>query len=116
MADLIEELNEEIQSRKVCAELLRKLFFIKELYKGATVPQAAKEVGVSIGYVWLERWNKQGLEGLKPNYGGGRPSELSEEQKEELKVILKERDDWTAKEGKGTHQKQIWSGILFKAR
>ncbi|MHC1587727.1 MAG: hypothetical protein ACXQTX_04570 [Candidatus Syntropharchaeia archaeon] len=57
MADLIEELNEEIQSRKVCAELLRKLFFIKELYKGATVPQAAKEVGVSkiIGYVWLER-------------------------------------------------------------
>jgi len=42
-------------------------------------------VGVSkvIGYVWLERWNKQGLEGLKPNYGGGRPSELSEEQKAE---------------------------------
>ncbi|MHC1566551.1 MAG: hypothetical protein ACXQTD_02175 [Candidatus Syntropharchaeia archaeon] len=30
---------------------------MKELYKGATVPQAAKEVGVSkvIGYVWLER-------------------------------------------------------------
>ncbi|MHC1566552.1 MAG: helix-turn-helix domain-containing protein, partial [Candidatus Syntropharchaeia archaeon] len=42
--------------------------------------------------------NKQGLEGLKPNYGGGRPSELSKEQKEELKVILKERDDWTTKE------------------
>jgi len=42
-------------------------------------------VGVSkvIGYVWLEKWNKQGMEGLKPNYGGGRPSELSEEQKAE---------------------------------
>jgi len=38
------------------------------------------------------------LEGLKPNYGGGRPSELSEEQKEELKTILKERDDWRTKE------------------
>jgi len=98
----MEELNEEIRSRKVCAEVLRKLFFIKELYKGSTVPRAAKEVGVSkvIGYVWLERWNKQGLEGLKPNYGGGRPSELNEEQKEELKVILGERDDWTTKEVK----------------
>ena len=40
------------------------------------------------------------MEGLKPNYGGGRPSELSEEQKEELKSILKERDDWTSKEVK----------------
>ena len=38
------------------------------------------------------------MEGLKPNYGGGRPSELSDEQKEELKAILKERNDWTAKE------------------
>ncbi len=46
---------------------------LEELYKGATVPQAAKEVGVSkvIGYVWLEKWNEKGLEGLKPNYGGG---------------------------------------------
>ena len=35
---------------------------------------------------------------MKPNYGGGRPSELSEEQKEELKAILKERDDWTTRE------------------
>ena len=96
----LEELSEEIRSRKVCAEVLRKLFFVKGLYKGATVPHAAKEVGVSkvIGYVWLETWNKQGLEGLKPNYEGGRPSELSDEQKEELKVILKERDNWTTKE------------------
>ncbi len=50
-------LNEEIRRRKICSEVLRKLFFIKELYRGATVPQAAKEVGVSkvIGYIWLER-------------------------------------------------------------
>jgi len=68
----LEELNEEIRSRKVCSEVLRKLFFVKGLYKGAVVLKAAKEVGVSkvIGYVWLETWNKQGLEGLKPKYGG----------------------------------------------
>ena len=47
------ELYEEIRKRKICSEVLRKLFFIKELYKDATVPQAAKEVGASkvIGYV-----------------------------------------------------------------
>ena len=57
-------------------------------------------MGVSkvIGYVWLENWNEKGLEGLKPNYGGGRPSELTEEQKEELKKILEKRDDWTTRE------------------
>ena len=37
---------------------------------------------------------------MKPSYGGGRPSELSDEQKEELKAILKERDDWRTKKVK----------------
>jgi len=69
----LEKLNEEICKRKICSEVLRKLFFIKELYKGATVSQAAKEVVVSIviGYVWLEKRNKKGLEGLT-NYRGGK--------------------------------------------
>ncbi|MHC1583577.1 MAG: hypothetical protein ACXQTM_02945 [Methanosarcinales archaeon] len=38
----LEELNEEIRSRKVCSEVLRKLFFVKELYKGAVVPNASR--------------------------------------------------------------------------
>jgi len=38
----LEELSEEIRSREVCAEVLRKLFFVKELYKGAAVPKAAR--------------------------------------------------------------------------
>ena len=37
------------------------------------------------------------MHGLKPNYGGGRPSKLTEDQKEELKEMLEERD-WTTKE------------------
>ncbi len=95
-----EELNREIRNRKIEAVVLRKLLFIKALYAGKSVPQAAEEVRVSkvTGYVWLNEWNERGLEGLKPNYGGGRPSELSKEQKEELKAILKSRDDWTTKE------------------
>jgi putative transposase len=95
-----DELNKEIRNRKIEAVILRKLLFIKALYAGKSVPQAADEVGISkvTGYVWLDEWNEKGLEGLKPSYGGGRPSELSEEQKEELKAILEERDDWTTRE------------------
>ena len=95
-----EVLNREIRNRKIEATILRKLLFIKSLYAGKSVPQAADEVGISkvTGYIWLEEWNERGLEGLKPNYGGGRPSELSKEQKEEVKAILKERNDWTTRE------------------
>ena len=35
--------------------------------------------------------------GRKRIYGGGRPSKLAEEQKEELREMLKEKD-WTTKE------------------
>ena len=36
------------------------------------------------GYAWLKRWNSRGYEGIIPDFGGGRPSKLTEEQKEEL--------------------------------
>lgn len=93
------ELNKVIQNKKVCAKVLRKLLFMKQLYKGSSVPQASEEVGVSkvIGYNWLKKWNEEGIEGLEPKYGGGRPPELSQKEKEELKEILKERDDWSTK-------------------
>jgi hypothetical protein len=35
---------------------------------------------------------------LIPRYAGGRPSKLSDEQKEQLKIIFKERDNWTTEE------------------
>ncbi len=61
MANLGRTKRRNSKEEKICSEVLRKLFFIKELYKGATVPQAAKEVGVSkvVGYVWLEMERKR---------------------------------------------------------
>ena len=65
-----------------------------------SVEEAAELVGVTkaTGYSWLKRWNSKGYKGLIPEFGGGRPSKLTEEQKEELKEILKEKDSWTTKE------------------
>ena len=70
------------------------------LYRGMSVEEAAELVGVTkaTGYSWLKRSNSNGYEGLIPEFGGGRPSKLSKEQKEELKEMLKEKDSWTAKE------------------
>jgi len=47
------------------------------------VDVAASKSGVSkrVGYIWQERWNEEGYDGLIPKYGGGRPSQLSDEDK-----------------------------------
>jgi len=73
------------------------LYFVRYRYNGDSVEEAAGKVGVTkmVGYEWQERWNEQGVEGLVPRFGGGRPSKLSEDQKSTLKTYLRERDDWT---------------------
>ena len=63
-----------------------------------SVEEAAELVGVTeaTGYAWLKRWNSRGYEGIIPDFGGGsRPFKLTEEQKEKLKEMLKEKDSWT---------------------
>ena len=62
-----------------------------------SVVSAAEAVGVSTqtGYNWQERWNAEGFVGLVPKYGGGRPSELTDEQKAALLEELGEKEHWT---------------------
>ncbi|ELZ45501.1 transposase [Halorubrum distributum JCM 9100] len=56
-------------------KLTERLIFVKRLYKGATLEDAADDVGRSsaTGTRWARRWNKGGLGLLMPNFGGGRP-------------------------------------------
>lgn len=95
MEELKQLLRDETDSR-----IKERLIFIRILYDGEKVEKAAREVGKvkATGYEWLHRWNEEGLEGLKPNFGGGRPPKLSYEKREELKEILEDRDDWTTRE------------------
>ncbi|VVB95972.1 Homeodomain-like domain protein [uncultured archaeon] len=76
------------------------MYFIKYRYEGVTVEDAAKRVEISkpVAYNWQYRWNKEGYAGLKPKFAGGKPSKLSDDQKEQLKEILNKRDDWTTEE------------------
>jgi len=60
-------------------ERVRRLGFIKNLYQGDTVSDAIAREGhtSSTGSRWLDRWNDGGVDGLFPDYGGGRPAKLS---------------------------------------
>ncbi len=95
-----EELVRKIKEKNVEARMFQRLLFIKYLYEGDSVPQAADKVEVTlpVGYEWRNRWNEQGYDGLVPQFDGGPKSHLSEEEKQDLKNELKQRDDWTTKE------------------
>ena len=96
----VEELDKRIKKLELDVKVLNKLHFIRNRYLGDSVELAASKSGVTkrIGYIWQDRWNEEGYEGLKPKYGGGRPAQITDEQKSELYEILTERDDWTTKE------------------
>ena len=95
-----EELKKRIRDKEKDVKVLNRLYFMNNLYNGCSVPDASEKLGITkvTGYNWLERWNEDGYEGLIPRFAGGRPSKLTDEEKSQLKEILKERDDWTTKE------------------
>ncbi len=97
-----QELLKIIKSLEKDTRVLQRLYFVKHRYEGASVAESAKLVGTSkpVAYQWQERWNKDGYDGLIPRFAGGCPSKLSDEQKEELKDILHQRDDWSTNEVK----------------
>ncbi len=96
----VEELKKRIKKKEKDVKVLNRLHFMNYLYSGFSVPEASEKLGITkvTGYNWLERWNEDGYEGIIPRFAGGRPSKLADQKKNQLKEILKKRDDWTTKE------------------
>jgi putative transposase len=95
-----EELQKRIKTLETNTKILQRLYFIKHRYDGESVEEASRLVGAAkpVGYEWQKRWNESGYSGLIPKYAGGRPSKLSDQQKEKLQLLLKERDAWTTED------------------
>lgn len=89
--------KQEIRKRKVNALILDRLLFIKKMFELDDVQLAAKSVGIShnTGYIWLRRWNKEGMNGLIPKYDGGKPPKLSDEDYRKLDEILEKTPNLT---------------------
>ncbi len=69
--DDLDRLLTQTDSEKVS----KRLTFTKRLYKGATLEDAADDVGMSqsTGSRWANLWNKGGLGILAPSFGGRPP-------------------------------------------
>jgi len=91
----LEELNGILKDNErdaVRASRIRQwVLFVRMRYLGYTVQEAAKAAGMSLqgGYNLQERWNTGGRDALEPAFGGGRPSRLTEEQKDRIVEILR---------------------------
>jgi len=92
----IDELHREAEDE----HRLRRLGFLKNLYQGDTIPEAADREGRSAatGDRWAESWNEGGLEALMPSFGGGRPPKLDEDEQDELVELLREGQPWKSQE------------------
>lgn len=79
------------------ARLVQRLCFVKHCYAGASRTAAAARVGVSssTGARWAARWNAAGVEGLRPDYGGGRPPKLDATGRARLRDLLRAEGPWT---------------------
>jgi len=79
---------------------LRRIGFVKNLYRGDTIPAAADREGRSpaTGTRWAEDWNEGGFEELMPDFGGGRPPKLDEQQQEQLVEMLRDGQPWQSRE------------------
>ena len=77
-----------------------RLTFVKRLYKGATLEDAADDVGMSqsTGSRWTTLWNKGGLGLLAPSFRGRPPPKLTEKQRERLLDLLEEGKPWKKQE------------------
>jgi len=88
--DDLDRLLTQTDSEKVS----KQLTFLTRLSKGATLADAADDVGMSqsTGSRWTTLWNKGGLGLLAPSFGGGggRPPKLTETQRERLLDLFEE--------------------------
>lgn len=94
------EIIKRIKSLEKDTKVIQRLYFVKYRYEGISVEEAANRVGISkpVAYIWQDRWNEEGYDGLKPKFAGGSPSKLTDIQKKELIEMLKKRDDWATEE------------------
>jgi len=96
------ELDDAIDAAQKADEtrLVRRLCFVKNLYEGKTQQQAGAAVGVSqpTSSRWARAWNQNGIEGLRPRFGGGRPPKLTPTQWDEICALLKDGQPWTPRE------------------
>ena len=78
----------------------QRLMAINMIVQGFTIADAANIIGVSYQTVhkWAKTCEMKGLDGLKPSFGGGRPSKLTYEQLVELDKTIEKTPNMSMKD------------------
>lgn len=95
-----DELNGEISRYVGAYRYYQRLIAIKFILDGNTIKDASELLNISYQTVhrWAKTCEKEGLEGLKPSFGGGRPSKLSYEELIELDKIIENTPNLSMKD------------------
>ena len=90
-----DELKREIKKSKNDVRYHERLIAMKLFSKGNKLSDIADTLELSYPtvHVWAKNCEKYGLDGLKPNFGGGRPSILTDEILNELEQRILVEDD-----------------------
>lgn len=82
---------------------IERLIFIRMRREGVEMEKAMRICGISkpTAYEWQDNWNERGLDSVRPNYGGGAPRRLSDDQLERVKDELDRREGMTTEEVRG---------------
>jgi transposase len=89
-----EEFNDIFSEYNSYYRVYQRLLFLKMIMQNFTIKEAVELLQVTerTGKNWLKRYNEFGFEGLIPNFGGGRPSLLTDNQLNELKKIIGDQE------------------------
>ena len=95
-----EELKEAISEYTGTYRTYQRLMAMKLIIDGNTHKKVAETIGVTYATVnrWAKKCEKEGIDGLIPKFGGGRPSYLTDEQKEELDQLIQNQTNLTHKD------------------
>ena len=85
-----EELDEALKSNKCSTRYYKRLVAMKLIAHGHSHKERAKilQIGYRTIYRWAKKCEKEGLEGLKPNFNGGRKSKFTKEDRIKFEKIL----------------------------
>ena len=91
------ELKEAMHEYVIAHRIYERLYAMNLLVEGYSYDMVAHKMNKS--YQTIHRWAKicesEGIEGLKPNYKGGRPDKISKEDLHKLDQIIKQQDEIT---------------------
>lgn len=87
---LKKEKNSKVRDR------LRMIILLKEGYKQKEVAKIMRTTERTV-YTWKNRYEEEGIKGLKTREKPGRKRKLSDEDMERLKKLLKQKEYWTTR-------------------